>query len=95
MSPTWEYARIYLSRDPQSQDPVPVWLQLPGDKEWTKREEDKFWALVEELGADGWELVGPPTVQHGVFTYKAATDVWHDRSLWLEQTYLFKRRRAE
>jgi hypothetical protein len=93
VSAEWEYARLYMNRDPQSEEPVPIWLQLPDDKEWKEREPSEFWALFKELGADGWELVGPPILHNGVFTYKAATDVWHDRSLWLEQTFWFKRRR--
>jgi hypothetical protein len=94
MSVGWEYARLYMSRDPQSKEPTRMWLRLPSDTEGRKREASEFWALFDELGADGWELVGPPTVANGVFTYKAATDVWHDRSLWLERTYWFKRQRA-
>jgi hypothetical protein len=94
MSDAWEYARIYITRDPQSKEPFPLWQQLPGDEEWRKHEPDGFWALLAEMGADGWELIGPPTGSNGVFTYKAATDVWHDRSLWIDLTYLFKRRVA-
>jgi hypothetical protein len=76
MSAGWEYARVYMSRDSQSKEPVPIWLQLPNDLEWQRREPDEFRALFNELGRDGWELVGPPNVANGVFTYKAATDVW-------------------
>jgi len=93
MAEAWEYARIYISRDPQSKEAVPLWLQLPTDTEWQRRELDHFWTLLNELGAAGWELVGSPTVANGVFTYKAATDVWHDCAIWIEMTYLLKRRR--
>lgn len=94
MAITWEYARLYMTRDPQSKDSYPVWLLLPDDTAWQKHEEGEFWQIVRDLGAAGWELVGPPTVANGVFTYKAATDVWHDRSIWLEMTYWFKRQQS-
>jgi hypothetical protein len=93
MSTRWEYARLYASRDPQDKESTRTWLQLPKDTKWVEKETEEFWSLLDELGADGWELLGPPTSEKGVFTYKAATDVWHDRSLWIELTYWFKRER--
>lgn len=95
MSNKWEYARIVTSRDPQDKDSTKLWLQLPRETEWQKRESAKFWTLLDELGADGWELVAGPEVANAVFTYKAATGVWHDKSMWIEKTYLLKRPRSE
>jgi hypothetical protein len=93
MSNGWEYARLFTSRDPQDKGSTKLWLQLPRETEWQERESEKFWSLLDELGADGWELVGSPVVANGVFTYKASTGVWHDKSVWMEQNYLLKRPR--
>jgi len=71
-----------------------MWLQLPGEAEWKSYDSDGFWRAVNDLGAEGWELVGPPTVANAVFTYKAATGVFHDKANWVEMTYWFKRRRS-
>ena len=93
MGNAWEYAQLHMIRDPQAEKPVPVWLRFPGDTEWRKRGNDDFLGLLNELGGEGWEMVGPPSVANGVFTYKAATDVWHDRAIWIEMTHTFKRPR--
>jgi hypothetical protein len=82
-----------MSRDPQAEDRdrFPLWICFPGDTQWRKREGGRLTAVLNELGADGWELVGPPTTANGVFTYKASTDVYHDKAVWMEQTFWFKR----
>jgi hypothetical protein len=89
----WEYAQLRLTCDP-GKDGVPVegWLALPGDESWQKLgvlEESR--STVNRLGSEGWEMVGSPTSQNAVFTYKAANDIWHDRAYWVSRDYWFKR----
>ena len=93
MSSGWEYARINTRRDPQDKDSIKLWVQRTGEGKWEEQESNEFWQLLDDLGAEGWELVGSPEVANGVFTYKASTGVWHDKSVWLEKTYLLKRPR--
>jgi|GEM_PF-4566966 len=89
----WEYAVLHLARDPAQEGlPVHGWFALPGDDDWRSLGEMKnTLEFLNQLGSEGWEMVGGPTVQSAVFTYKAASDVWHDRGSWIEKDYAFKR----
>jgi hypothetical protein len=93
----WEYAQLRLTRDP-GKDGVPVygWLALPEDETWQSLGElEESRSLINKLGSEGWEMVGSPTSQAAVFTYKAANDVWHDRGYWVERDFWFKRQVEE
>lgn len=90
----WEYAQLRLTCDPGKEGvPVYGWLSLPGDEKFQSLGElkESTARIVNKLGAEGWEMVGGPTSQNAVFTYKAASDVWHDRAYWVERDYWFKR----
>jgi hypothetical protein len=94
--PRWEYALLRLTRDP-GQEGVPVfgWLWLPGDEAWRELKDPKGLLHLNELGSEGWEMIAPPTTQNAVFTYKAASDVWHDRACWVEKDFWLKRMAEE
>lgn len=89
----WEYAQLRLTRDPGAEGmAVKGWLALPGDESWQKLgvlEESR--SLINRLGSEGWEMVGSPTSQNAVFTYKAANQTWHDKASWVSRDYWFKR----
>ncbi len=91
--PKWEYAQARFTRDPGSETmQIYGWLALPGDTAW--RELGKLGGPLEavnQLGSDGWEMVGSPVSQDSVFTYKAANSTWHDRAYWVERDFWFKR----
>jgi hypothetical protein len=90
--PKWEYAVMWLQSDPGSVDRLSHgWLRLPGAEKFEDFGPVSGWDFLDRLGSDGWELVGPPTSQKAVFTYKAENDTWHDRSYAVETTYIFKR----
>ena len=85
----WEYAVLLYTKDPaHAQNPVRAWLTLPG-KEQEEVTDHK--GLVNELGSEGWEMVGPPDMLNAVFTYHASNDTWHDRAYWVEAWFYFKR----
>lgn len=89
----WEYAQLRLTCDPGEKGvPVHGWLALPADETWQKLgilEESR--SLINKLGAEGWEMVGGPQTENAVFTYKAASGVWHDKGCWVQKDYWFKR----
>jgi hypothetical protein len=92
MARMWEYATITLTRDPGEADWTPnIWLWLPGATEAQKITDVDFFTTLNALGSDGWEMVGMPSTQDAVFTYKAANDTWHDRAYWVEKVYWLKR----
>jgi hypothetical protein len=89
----WEYTQLRLTCDP-GQDGMPIhgWLAPPGSESWEKLGVlAKPKSVIDKLGSEGWEMVGGPTSQNSVFTYKASNDTWHDRSYWVERDYWFKR----
>lgn len=89
----WEYAQLRLTCDPAEKGvPVKGWLALPWDEKWQELgvlEESR--SLINKLGSEGWEMVGSPTSENAVFTYKAASEVWHDKAAWVSRDYWFKR----
>ena len=94
MARKWEYALLRFTRDPgadvmKSQG----WLLTPETDDWKRIDDEKPSALREanRLGAEGWELIGPPISQDSVFTYKAANETWHDRAYWIERDFWFRR----
>jgi hypothetical protein len=92
MPRTWEYAVVSIRADPGSTDGASHgWLRLPGTDQWEDLGKLSGWDFIDRLGSEGWELIGPPSSQKAVFTYKAANGTWHDRSYSVESTYLFKR----
>lgn len=72
--------------------PVHGWLGLPGKDSWEELGElSNPKSVIDKLGSEGWEIVGNPISQNAVFTYKAASGVWHDRASWIEKDFWFKR----
>jgi hypothetical protein len=94
MGRKWEYALLRFTRDPGN-DVMSFhgWLFTPGADDWKQLNDEKLSHTkeVNRLGAEGWELIGPPISQDSVFTYKAANGTWHDRAYWVERDFWFKR----
>jgi hypothetical protein len=89
----WEYARFKLIRDPAYADaPTYGYLALPGDANWKELGVVVNTTLaLNDLGKQGWELVGPPNDLNTVFTYKASNDTYHDRAHFVERDFWLKR----
>ena len=87
MASKWEYGVVWIQTDPaSSKQTARGWLRLPGSEQWEDLGKVNGWDFLDRLGLDGWELVGPPSAQKAVFTYKAANETWHDRSYAVETT---------
>jgi len=66
MTTRWEYARLSWRHttnwtkkapdEPQTYEHV-FWIIRAGDEKWEKRTDTSTQALLDELGAEGWELV--------------------------------------
>lgn len=86
---------LHSARDPaKGGGPARHWFKGPSEKNFAEVELTDLVAYLNALGNDGWEVVGMPSRQSAVFTYKAASEVYHDQGLWVEQQYLFKRRKG-
>ena len=91
----WEYLFLSTAVDPGADGwdtKLPQWWMWgPGDEKYKDAGTTPFAVLLNRLGSEGWELIGPPNAQKAVFTYKAANDTWHDRSYNVETTWVLKR----
>jgi hypothetical protein len=93
MRRTWEHTQLRLTCDPGA-DGMPIygWLAHPTDTKWQELGKiESVVPLINQLGAEGWEMVGSPVSQSAVFTYKAANETWHDRAYWVVRDFWFKR----
>lgn len=87
--PIWEYAELYLSREPDGDWPITC-LFREADQEWELNGTDIL-AELNLLGLDGWELVGSPEVLNVVVPY-TSPDGWStDRAHWVERRFWLKR----
>lgn len=89
----WEYARLKLTCDPGKDITVYYgYLALPGSASWKELGVvESIINAINDLGREGWELVGPPNDLNSVFTYKAGNDTWHDRAYFVERDFWLKR----
>ncbi|WP_433222268.1 hypothetical protein ACQP00_23005 [Dactylosporangium sp. CS-047395] len=93
MRTTWEYARLQLTCDP-GKNPYEFHglLGLPGTTSWHDLGIlDSVTATLNDLGSEGWELVGTPSDLNAVYTYQAANETYHDRAYTVERCFWFKR----
>jgi hypothetical protein len=89
----WEYSHLVLTCDP-GKDPTEArgYLALPDATAWKELGlVANITALLNELGRDGWELVGAPSDLNAVYSYQAANSTWHDRAYFVERRFWLKR----
>jgi hypothetical protein len=93
MRTKWEYARLQLTCDPgNNPSEIRGLLGLPGTTTWKDLGIlNSVTATLNNLGSEGWELLGPPSDLNAVYTYKAANETWHDRAYFVERNFWFKR----
>lgn len=89
----WEYAQLYLHRDTMA--PTSPW---PRTRRWTGpdgAEQDlgaeTVLAALNRLGAEGWELVGPPEVENVTSVLRNGTGGERTAALWTAKTFWLRR----
>jgi hypothetical protein len=89
----WEYARLTLTCDPGvDTNVVHGYLGLPGTTSWMELGViESQTNVINDLGREGWELVGPPNDVNSVYTYKSGNETWHDRASFVERNFWLKR----
>jgi hypothetical protein len=94
---TWEYARVRVRRDPGRATPpgapaapLDVARQLPGEDAFSPVDRGQF-ATLNDMGSQGWELIGPPIVLNAVYGFQSRDGDNHDRASWVEKEFIFKR----
>lgn len=60
---------MFVQTDPTPDATSEVSIMLPSDTEWQKQTEPSMLSALNRLGQDGWELIGTPAPQNGVFSY--------------------------
>jgi hypothetical protein len=92
----WEYMWIRLSRDVQFEpDEIQYWIfepeSEPREIEVPGEDGSSFTDLLNKLGSQGWELVGPPIEVKVAMTYANSKGHYMNYADWTRQSYLFKR----
>jgi hypothetical protein len=96
--PQWEYGQLVLSRRPAKNphDEWPVRSAFHAGKASDPQQLDGAdpLQLLNRLGRDGWELVGPPDVANTVTTFVDLAGATRERVDWLERRFWLKRLRT-
>ena len=96
---SWEYITLIAWREVQfNRDDVKYSLLSPDADEPRNLEVpgvdgSNFVDLLNNLGSQGWELVGPPEEVKVAMTYKNERDHFMNYADWARKTYIFKRGR--
>jgi hypothetical protein len=91
----WEYLQLAISREPSpGQWPISSWLHRGQGRDPEEVKGTDPATLLNELGRDGWELVGPPEVLSVISTHVDSGDTSREREHWVERRFWLKRRRA-
>lgn len=100
MNERWEYLRIvrqtWKGKTGETERPVFIWL--PGSDSPEKREDPRFIELLNEFGAQGWELVAEHTSASTAlqaYTHPETGQWQPARSFPAEIVWTFKRRAQE
>jgi hypothetical protein len=92
--PTWEYAQLALEREPKPGGDWPIraflHLELQGAVEITYTDTV---ALINDLGRQGWELLGPPEVVNVAAVHTDSGGLHRQRAYWVERRFWLKRNR--
>jgi hypothetical protein len=92
----FQYTQIRQYRDPQKSDDPKVYVCGPEDDAYRHLEVPgadgkHLLELFNRMGADGWELLGPPSRKNVAVTYKNDAGHWMDTADWSDQIFWFKR----
>ncbi len=85
---SWEYLTLFETRDwdsAKSEFEINFWISAPGDEKLRKVEDaSKLTPLLNQLGEEGWELIGQLARQNGILmenrglhTGGVAVEIWH------------------
>lgn len=90
--PTWEYAEILVVREPTPRSEWPITATVYyGDGRATSVDGDNPVVILNDLGRDGWELVGPPEVLNVVAAHVDSGGLSRDRAYWVERRFWLRR----
>jgi hypothetical protein len=88
----WEYLILSQTRDAELNWKVKSKVFGPDDLDWRQHPSESALEILQELGAEGWELVSVPLVHMAVTSISDKSPRgWTDAASWYTRDFYLKR----